>query len=58
MIGRLVADVLEGKMEPAVAKKFAFDREVDHTDALRTGMKRQELDLGQLCTPEDLARTA
>ncbi|KAK0486148.1 FAD dependent oxidoreductase [Armillaria novae-zelandiae] len=58
VIGRLVADLLEGKMEPAVKKKFAFDREVDHIDDSRAGMERQELDLGQLCTSEDLARTA
>ncbi|PBK82863.1 FAD dependent oxidoreductase [Armillaria gallica] len=58
VIGRLVADVLEGKMEPAVAKKFAFDREVDHTDYSRADTKPKELDLSQLCTPEDLARTA
>ncbi|KAK0195755.1 FAD dependent oxidoreductase [Armillaria mellea] len=52
------ANVLQGKTEPAVAKKFAFDREVNHTDDSRVGRERQELDLGQLCTSEDLTRTA
>ncbi|KAG7449647.1 FAD dependent oxidoreductase [Guyanagaster necrorhizus] len=56
VIGRLVADALEGKTEPTAGKKFAFDREADHSDHSRAGTERQELDLDQLCTSEDLAR--
>ncbi|KAF7353931.1 DAO domain-containing protein [Mycena venus] len=54
IIGRLVADAIEGKLSPEVATKFAVDRTPNNGDDFRLKMVREELDLNQLCTPEDL----
>jgi len=37
-----------------LAAKFAVDRKPNHSDELRHDTTREELDLSQLCTPEDL----
>lgn len=47
-------DAIQDKLDPAVAKKFAFNREHDLGHVSRTGPKAQELDIHDLVTPEDL----
>ncbi|KAF7362211.1 DAO domain-containing protein [Mycena venus] len=54
VIGRLVADAIEGKLSTEVAVKFAVDRTPNDSDDFRLKMVPEELDLNQLCTPEDL----
>ncbi|KAF7315136.1 DAO domain-containing protein [Mycena indigotica] len=54
VIGRLVADAIEGKLDPPVAEKFSLTRKPVQTDESRHD-NVQELDLNSLCTPEDLA---
>jgi hypothetical protein len=53
VIGRLVADALQGTLDPALAKKFAFGRKHEHLDTSRPHTKPEELDPMQLCSPED-----
>lgn len=53
VIGRLVADLVEGTLEPTLVKKFAADRVHGRVDSSRSGAPT-ELDLSQLCSPEDL----
>nr|GAT57831.1 predicted protein [Mycena chlorophos] len=54
VIGRLVADAIEGKLDPAVADKFSPTRPTSlHADESRHD-SIQELDLQSLCTPQDL----
>ncbi|KAH8087840.1 FAD dependent oxidoreductase [Cristinia sonorae] len=59
-IGRLVVDAIQGTMEPAVMQKLSFDRpqpvrDNEFTSGLyRLGQSAKELDLGSLCTAEDL----
>jgi len=57
VIGRLVADVIQGTMEPNVVAKFAVERQYTAFDESRRGMSVTELDLDDLCTPEDLMAT-
>lgn len=57
VIGRLVADVVQGTMEPSVASKFGIERDYSTVDSSRAGMLVKELDISQLCTPEDLLAT-
>jgi sarcosine oxidase/L-pipecolate oxidase len=54
VLGGLVADALEGKLDPALAQKFAVDRVFDHGDLSRPAEKPHELLEQQLCTHEDL----
>ncbi|KAJ4483807.1 FAD dependent oxidoreductase [Lentinula aciculospora] len=55
VIGRIVADAIQGTLDPSLARKFAFNREITHVDHSRdgTGMLREELDVNQLYGPED-----
>ncbi|KAF9039442.1 FAD dependent oxidoreductase [Hymenopellis radicata] len=55
VLGRLVADSIQGTMDAETSKRFALDRQIadaDHSRAVRTA--RRELNLDDLCTPEDL----
>jgi sarcosine oxidase/L-pipecolate oxidase len=57
VIGRIVSDAIEGKLEPAIARKFAVDRKhrtVDQFDPSRGLLKPVDLNAEPLCTPEDL----
>jgi len=54
VIGRLVADAIEGKLSEELVAKFAVDRVVKQADQSRSGQIAQELDLSQLCGSEDL----
>ncbi|KAJ7668552.1 FAD dependent oxidoreductase [Mycena polygramma] len=54
VIGRLVADAIEGKLSPEVVAKFALDRTPNQSDEWRHTVVVPELDLSQLCTPDDL----
>ncbi|RDB25467.1 L-pipecolate oxidase [Hypsizygus marmoreus] len=48
IIGRLVADAIEGKLEPSVANKFAVERQYTSVDESRRDMVVAELDLNDL----------
>ncbi|KAI0783071.1 FAD dependent oxidoreductase [Abortiporus biennis] len=54
-IGKLVADAIQGTLEPELVKKFALNREpnasIPHS---RPGQQPQELKLDELSTPADL----
>ncbi|KAJ7502939.1 FAD dependent oxidoreductase [Mycena galericulata] len=54
VIGRLVADVIEEKLGAELVAKFALNRIPKAADESRPGEIARELDLTQLCTPEDL----
>ncbi|KAJ6497714.1 FAD dependent oxidoreductase [Mycena sanguinolenta] len=54
VIGRLVADAIEDKLSPELIAKFALDRTPNKFGERRDQLGRQELDLSQLCSPEDL----
>jgi sarcosine oxidase/L-pipecolate oxidase len=57
VLGRIVSDAIEGKLDPAIAKKFAVDRKnlsVDRCDPSRGPLRPVELTNESLCTPEDL----
>ncbi|KAL6298818.1 FAD dependent oxidoreductase [Sparassis latifolia] len=57
VIGRIVADAIEGKLESELMKKFAFDRDDGYEGTMRRasrGGDRKTLDLNDLCAPEDL----
>ncbi|KAG6813524.1 hypothetical protein H0H92_010229 [Tricholoma furcatifolium] len=54
VIGRVVADTIDGTIDPAVAAKFSIERSYIGADGSRPGMAVIELDLDELCTPEDL----
>ncbi|KAJ7076830.1 FAD dependent oxidoreductase [Mycena belliarum] len=54
VIGRLVADAIENKLSADITAKLAVDRVPKQPDESRVGRVVQELDLSQLCTPEDL----
>ncbi|KAH9046853.1 FAD dependent oxidoreductase [Lactarius hengduanensis] len=54
VIGRIVADAIEGTLDPAIAQKFAVDRRHTTLDLLRGTLKPVDLATEQLCTPEDL----
>jgi len=53
VIGRLVADLIEDKMEHSLVEKFSVKRMREQTDKSRSGPS-VELDLNQLCSLEDL----
>jgi len=53
VIGRLVADLVEEKLDPVLCAKFAIQRKVLGPDPSRSGAVLK-LDLDQLCTPADL----
>ncbi|KAF7321586.1 DAO domain-containing protein [Mycena kentingensis (nom. inval.)] len=53
VIGALVADAIEGKLAPDIAAKFSPTRSCIQADESRKDAVT-ELDLFQLCTPEDL----
>ncbi|KAF8891769.1 FAD dependent oxidoreductase [Infundibulicybe gibba] len=53
VIGRLVADAVDGSLEPELVQKFALNREHTTTDASRVG-RPVELELDNLCNPSDL----
>jgi sarcosine oxidase/L-pipecolate oxidase len=57
VIGRIVSDAIEGRLEPAIAQKFAVDRKprtVDRFDPSRGLLRPVDLNTEPLCTPEDL----
>lgn len=56
VIGRLVADRLEGKMDEALCKKFAVDRPLKNKESIleREVSSIRVLDENELCGPEDL----
>ncbi|EIN06698.1 FAD dependent oxidoreductase [Punctularia strigosozonata HHB-11173 SS5] len=60
VIGRLVADAVQGVMDPALVKRFAVDRDILKEDRTRLPSNErgfggvQELTEDILCTPEDL----
>ena len=55
VIGRLVADLVEEKLDPVLRAKFAVERKTFGSDPLRSGLDAVlKLDLSQLCTPADL----
>jgi hypothetical protein len=54
VIGRLVADVVQGTLDPSLRKKFAINRECRHVDLSRFKGGVDELDFEQLCSAEDL----
>ncbi|OBZ69672.1 L-pipecolate oxidase [Grifola frondosa] len=54
VIGRVVADSIQGVLHPALIRKFAVDRQQNSHTVSRVGNQPRELELDQLCTPEDL----
>ncbi|KAF8070757.1 FAD dependent oxidoreductase [Lyophyllum atratum] len=54
VIGRLMADTIQGTMELGLAAKFAVERRYTAVDDSRAGTSVTELDVDQLCTPDDL----
>jgi sarcosine oxidase/L-pipecolate oxidase len=53
-IGRLIVDSLEGTLDAATAARFAVDRQVaGAANTERASNLTQELDIGELCGPED-----
>ena len=54
-----MADVIEGSLDAAVAKKFAVDRDCTQMQLARWSLsgligESQQLDVASLCTPRDL----
>jgi len=54
VLGRLVADRLEKKLDPSLANKFAFNRVFKREDLTRDLQVTKELDVSQLCLSADL----
>lgn len=56
VIGSLVADAVENKMEPSLVKKFAVGRDCTNQTLLRFGGPQaiKELNVADLCSAEDL----
>ncbi|KAG6841377.1 hypothetical protein C0991_011717 [Blastosporella zonata] len=54
VIGRLVADTIDGTIKPDLAAKFSIERSYTGADGSRPGIPLAELDIDQLCTPQDL----
>lgn len=48
-----MADAVQDKLDPKIAKKFAVDRLYSHVDLSRSGAA-SELPVDELCTAEDL----
>lgn len=53
MLGRLVTDIIEDKLEPDLVEKFSVNRVRERADKSRSGAPT-ELHLNQLCSLEDL----
>ncbi|KAG2159136.1 FAD dependent oxidoreductase [Suillus bovinus] len=53
-LGKLVADVIEDKLDPKLAARFAVDRQVKPPNRERMSIVSQELNIDELCGPEDL----
>ncbi|KAG0702883.1 FAD dependent oxidoreductase [Suillus ampliporus] len=53
-IGKLVADAIEDKLDPKLAARFAVDRQVKPPNGERMSVVAQELNIDELCGPEDL----
>ena len=52
-VGRIVVEALEGTLDPAIAARFAVDRDVaGATNGERVSDVTQPLDEGELCGPE------
>jgi sarcosine oxidase/L-pipecolate oxidase len=56
-LGKLVADVIENKLDPELAARFAVDRQVKPPNGERLSAIPQELNVDELCKPEDLIPT-
>ena len=57
VIGRIVSDAIEGKLDPAISQRFAVDRKANTLDRLELShgrMRPVDLNTEPLCTPEDL----
>lgn len=57
VIGRIVSDAIEGKLDPAISQRFAVDRKANALDRLELShgrMRPVDLNTEPLCTPEDL----
>lgn len=56
VIGGVVADAIEGKLDPALVEKFAVERECAQSGIGRIGSMSamRVLDIANLCLPEDL----
>jgi sarcosine oxidase / L-pipecolate oxidase len=59
VLGRVVSDAIEGKLDPAIVQKFAVDRKQSTEDRFdpSRGLLRpdaEELTTESLCRPEDL----
>jgi sarcosine oxidase/L-pipecolate oxidase len=56
VIGRIISDAIEGRLDPAISQKFAVDRKntLDRFDHSRGLLRPVDLSDEQLCTPEDL----
>jgi sarcosine oxidase/L-pipecolate oxidase len=52
-----VADAIEDKLDPKLAARFAVDREVKPPNGERISDVVQELNIDELCGPEDLIST-
>ena len=57
VIGRLVADAIQGTLDPDIRDKFALDRQYTSRSEARLG-EPTELELGELCTAADLLHDA
>lgn len=57
ILGKLVADVIENKLDPELAARFAVDRQVKPPNGERMSLVPQELNIDELCGPEDLIPT-
>lgn len=54
VIGRVIADRLEGKLAPDVQRKFALDRPMSGYDPTRDGRPVGALNVDELCGPGDV----
>ncbi|KAJ3762470.1 FAD dependent oxidoreductase [Lentinula raphanica] len=54
VIGRLVADAIQGTLDPLLERKFAFKRDITHVDGSRDGigMVSEELNVDELWGPK------
>jgi len=57
VIGRLVADLIQNKMEPNIVNKFAVNRRTQAINNSRGSSSLKELNFGDICLPEDLLKT-
>ncbi|KAG2100032.1 hypothetical protein BD769DRAFT_1613721 [Suillus cothurnatus] len=56
-LGKLVVDAIENKLDPKLAARFAVDRQVKPPNGKRKSVVPQELNIDELCEPEDLIPT-